>query len=62
MEKTDLREQSDSELSLMVFNDESLYRMRNNSDFVEYLEEIFKFNSEQLKELAEDLESDLIEA
>lgn len=58
-EKQDLREYSDSELSLIVFNDEGLYRMRRNKTaLLETLNELFLYNSDQLAELEQDLEDD----
>ncbi len=60
MEKQDLREFSDRELSLMVFNDEGLYLMRRNqAALLEVLNELFIYTSEQLKELETDLKEDL---
>lgn len=61
MDKQDLTEYSDAELSLNVFNDESLYNQRFCSDLKELLDEIFIYTEEQWEELQEDLESDLEE-
>lgn len=58
MTKQDLTKYSDSELSLMVFNDEMLYKMRNRRNFIETLREIFIFSESQLNELNQDLKND----
>lgn len=61
-EKQDLTEYSDGELSLWVFNDEGLYRMRRKKDLLlETLKEIFIFTDAQLKELEADLEADEVD-
>lgn len=58
-EKQDLREYSDAELSMMVFNDEGLYLMRRNKTALfETLNELFIFTKEQARELELDLEED----
>ena len=57
MTKQDLTKYSDSELSLMVFNDEMLYKMRNRRNFIETLREIFIFSESQLNELNQDLKN-----
>ena len=56
-----LTEYGKQELSLRVFNEENLYLNRHNKDFIESLNELFVFNSEQLEELKQDLEDDLNE-
>lgn len=57
--KTDLRDYSDRELSLMVFNDEYLYQMRRDRKLlVMTLEEFFIYNDDQLTELINDLNED----
>lgn len=58
MSKTDLTQYSENELSLYVFNDEGLYRMRRNPHFIGYLRDIYNFTEEQLKVLEQDLEDD----
>lgn len=59
MEKQDITEYSDNELSLIVFNDECFYRMRRNRKaLISSLEEFFKFTDEQLEVLNNDLDSD----
>ena len=55
MSKQDLTEYSDSELSLMVFNDEGLYRMRRRPGLKELLEEYFVFTEEQWEQLENDI-------
>jgi hypothetical protein len=40
MSKQDLREHSDQELSLIVFNDEGLYINRHKSFFIEDIKEL----------------------
>ena len=57
----DLTEYGEQELSLRVFNEESLYNDRHSLNFIDSLREIFVFDSEQLEELKTDLEDDLKE-
>lgn len=58
----DLTEYSDAELSLVVFNDEDLYkfvrRTYNLRTVREYMEEMFKFTQEQWEDLVETIEAD----
>lgn len=61
MSKQDIREYTDSELSLLVFNDESLYKQRHRSDFINVIDELFIYRTEQLEELKNDLAEDLTE-
>jgi len=61
MNKTDLREYSEEELSLNVFNDEGLYLNRHNEGFIESLREIFIFDETQEETLINDLKEDLEE-
>lgn len=56
--KQDLTEYSDNELSLLVFNDEWLYRQRNRRGFIDTLKEFFLFTDEQLETLKQDLEDE----
>ncbi len=58
MQKQDITEFSDDELSLIVFNDEGLYRMRRNSQLIGYLKDLFIFTDEQLEVLEQDLKDD----
>lgn len=57
-QRTDLTQYSENELSLMVFNDEGLYRMRNRSYLIETLRELFIFSDEQLDVLKQDIQDD----
>lgn len=60
MSKQDLTEYSEDELSLVVMNDEGLYRMRRHFlRHTDFLDEIFIYTDEQLDILREDIESDL---
>lgn len=53
-----ITEHSEQELSLLVFNDEDLYRRRHQKDFMVLINETFEYTAEQLKTLKEDLEED----
>jgi hypothetical protein len=57
-ERQDLREYSDNELSLLVFNDEGLYNMRHNNDLWDILAELFLFTRQQRYVLEQDLIED----
>ena len=59
--KEDLREYTNQELSLRVFNQEILYKHRNNKDLIETLNIFFIFTEEQLQILIKDLKEDLEE-
>jgi len=61
MNKQDLRQYSDNELSLLVFNDEGLYKMRHKRYFMETINDLFVYTSDQLSVLEEDLAEDLKE-
>ena len=54
----DLTNYSEDELSLNVFNDESLYLIRNTEGLKEELDERFIYTPEQLEVLFADLEDD----
>ena len=55
----DLTQYSNGELSLWVFNDESLYNMRHHpADLGEALKSLFKYTSAQMAVLNQDLEDD----
>lgn len=60
-----ITEHSDAELSLIVFNDEDLYkfvrRTYNLRTVREYLEEMFTFTTEQWEDLVETIEADRAE-
>jgi len=58
---TDLTNYGDSELSMHVFNDETLYNMRHRSSLIPLLDEIFTYTPDQLAELETDLADDLEE-
>lgn len=58
MNKQDLTLHSDNELSLVVFNDEGLYRQRNNPRLEDILEQYFMFTIEQFQVLAQDLQDE----
>lgn len=61
MDKQDLTQYSSAELSLNVFNDQSLYNQRHDRNLKELLDELFIYDDEQWEELQEDLEADLEE-
>lgn len=56
--KTDLTEYSDQELSLLVFNDESLYNERHKRGFLNLIEELYIYTDEQMDVLKIDLVAD----
>ena len=58
MEKQDLTQYSDGELSLVVMNDEYLYGKRNSRNLKGLLEELFIFSEEQWEELENDLKEE----
>lgn len=62
---TDLRQYSDSELSLVVMNEEYLYRHvrrhRNLDGIREFLGEMFIFTDDQWADLVETVEADWAE-
>lgn len=55
MNKQDLTQYSDSELSMVVFNDEYLYNMRHKPYLKYTLDELFIYTPDQLDELENDL-------
>jgi hypothetical protein len=59
--KKDITMYSENELSLMVFNNESLYSDRNRSDFLEIIKDLFIYTDEQLQVLKDDLTDDRLE-
>jgi hypothetical protein len=62
MKKQDLREYSENELSLQVFNDEYLYKQRRNlNNLKNSLDEFFLYTDEQFKILKQDILDDLNE-
>lgn len=61
MEKLDIREYGDSELSMHVYNDEGLYKMRHKKDLMDIIDELFIYTEAQRSELLQDLEGELEE-
>jgi len=59
MDKIDLTQYTDNELSLVVYNDSGLYSMRHDSDLISELEEVFTFTPCQLLVLLDDLKGEL---
>lgn len=58
--RQDLRDYSDNELSLWIFNDESLYLMRRYFlNHPKMLDQYFIYTTEQLDVLMEDLKIDI---
>ena len=58
MEKIDIRHYSDTELSLLIFNDITLYTIRHEPAFLGMIEDMYDYTHEQLCTLLEDLYSD----
>ncbi len=55
---TDLRDYSDQELSMWVFNDELLYHYRNNEKVLfGLIDNLFFYTDDQKDQLLKDLES-----
>ena len=59
MDKVDLTQYTDNELSMTVYNDIGLYSMRHDSDLIAELEEVFNFTPCQLLVLLDDLRGEL---
>jgi len=59
MDKIDLTQYTDNELSMVVYNDSGLYSMRHDSDLISELEEVFTFTPCQLLVLLDDLKGEL---
>jgi len=59
MDKIDLTQYTDNELSMVVYNDQGLYSMRHDSDLISELEEVFTFTPCQLLVLLDDLKGEL---
>jgi|CXWL01.1.fsa_nt_gi predicted nucleic acid-binding Zn ribbon protein len=57
-DRQDLTLHSEDELSLIVFNNESLYRQRNNPRLENILEQYFNFTIEQFQVLAQDIQDE----
>lgn len=60
--KQDLTVYSDQELSLVVFNDETLYNMRNRRSLFDLLNEFYLYTDEQLEVLKQDIQDDIEES
>jgi hypothetical protein len=58
MSKNNITQYPDSELSLIVFNDEYLYTHRHSRHLKHVLDEMFIYTPEQWAELQEDLSDD----
>lgn len=56
--RQDITQQSDRELSLIVMNDEVLYKARHKSFFKDLIDQIFIYTPAQLAELQADLKED----
>lgn len=59
--KQDLTQQSDNELSLLVFNTEWLYTSMHKRDFFETIDDLFIYTKNQLDILKQDIADDLQE-
>jgi hypothetical protein len=60
--KTDITMHSDEELSLIVFNDETLYNMRYRlKNLLYHVDEMYSYNQDQLDVLIQDIDEDLAE-
>ena len=57
----DITQYSEDELSLNVFNDEELYKLRHTGGLKYILDDIFIYTDEQMEILENDLADDLIE-
>jgi hypothetical protein len=57
--KEDITELSDSELSLLVFNDEELYRIRHTTKLYDIINERYEYTDKQYALLLNDLIEDL---
>lgn len=62
MNKQDLTQYSDDELSLLVFNTESLYEGRHWPGFFETIDDLFVYTEAQMDVLKQDLADDLEES
>ncbi len=58
MDKMDITQHSETELSLLVYNDEYLYRARFRRDFLSMIGELFIFTQEQMIDLMSTLDED----
>lgn len=55
---TDIRYQSDSELSMLVYNTDYLYQLRHGSGFLRLIDKLFVYRPAQLKVLLHDLQAE----
>lgn len=62
MSRTSLYKQGPDELSLLVFNTESLYKQRHSKNFVRSLLQCYQATNEQVRVLKRDLSEDLKES
>lgn len=57
--KTDIRDFSNAELSLLVFNTEYLYKLRSRRPLLfQELNDLYEYTQDQLAELIADLDAD----
>ena len=59
MSKLDITMHSDEELSLLVFNTESLYKLRHSRYLIDALNDDYDYTDEQLAVLKQDIQDDL---
>lgn len=57
MQKQDITDRSNVELSLIVMNDEDLYFLRKSKGFLKLIDRLFIYNKEQLFILKQDIET-----
>lgn len=62
MYKLDITQQSKRELSLLVFNTESLYSIRQTFHFIDVIKDLYIYTDEQLEVLEQDLRDEEAEA
>jgi hypothetical protein len=65
-DRTDIREYSDAELSLICYNDEDLYKQMRRTHGIEsrvraIVDDLFIYNDEQLEDLITTIDEDLAE-
>lgn len=59
--RQDIRQYSDRELSLIIFNTEHLYRAMHRPNFLAVIQDCFLYNDNQMVTLIADIEEDLEE-
>lgn len=57
----DITKYSDKELSLLIFNDVTLYTDRHEPGFLHLVSKLYKFTDKQLEVLVNDLHEDFVE-